>query len=723
MIEVTNERTEQLMIETLAATFREEAPEILAELETSLLELNAAPDNMEMIDRIFRALHTIKGSGGMAGFTEVAAFAHEVETIFVEVRSGQIVVTPELINLTLQACDQLKKMIETTGSALKKHLSKVNGLVNALRLLHSSAPPIIGDEENRGEGEEVRRQEDDTVTYRIRFQLTPDIFAHGVNPLYLLRELKQLGECQVVAQVDAIPDFDAFDAEACYLSWDVILTTNQGRNAIEDVFIFVSDSCQLQIEVVEAAWLESSDDKRLGEILMERGDLSLDDLVAVLAEHKKIGELLIAKKLATSGEITAALIEQNQVKSQREARLGREALNSVRVKSEKLDALVNLIGELVTVQARLSQIAGSAELADLMTVSEEVERLTWDLRDQVLTIRMLPIGATFNKFKRLVHDLSQELGKGLQIVTDGAETELDKTVIERLNDPLMHLIRNAVDHGIEAPEGRRRQGKPEIGTVWLSAAHVGASVVIVVRDDGRGIDRVAVRRQAEAVGLLLPGAEISDRDLLRLTLAPGFSTAREVTELSGRGVGMDVVKRAIDALRGELEITSKAGEGTTFTIKLPLTLAIIDGLLVQIGVENYILPLSAVVECLELRRAQAIGSVRNIVNVRDKIIPYVLLRDEFSVAGEPPEIEQVVIADIGGEQLGFVVDTVIGEHQTVIKNLGSLYHGVKGISGATILGDGRVALILDPPALQQLALTRERTALDSKGAQALTLSF
>lgn len=698
------------MIETLAATFREEAPEILAELETALLELNAAPENMEVIARILRALHTIKGSGGMAGFTAVAAFAHEVETIFVAVRSGQIAVTPELINLALQAGDLLKKMIETSGGALKKHLSKVDGLVNALHLMHSAAPAIVA-EESAGEAEE-----EDMVTYRIRFQLTPDIFAHGINPLYLLRELKQLGDCQIVAQVEAIPDLEAFDPEACYLGWDVILTTSQGRNAIEDVFIFVSDSCQLHIEVVEAAWIERSDDKRLGEILMERGDLSLPDLLAVLADQKKIGEILVEKQLATSGEIAAALIEQNQVKSQREARLGREAMNSIRVKSEKLDALVNLIGELVTVQARLSQIAGSAELADLLSVSEEVERLTWDLRDQVLTIRMLPIGATFNRFKRLVHDLSQELGKNLQIVTAGAETELDKTVIERLTDPLMHLIRNSVDHGIEAPEIRRQQGKAESGTIWLSAAHVGASVVVIVRDDGQGIDRIAVRRRAEAVGLLSPGAEINDRDLLRLILAPGFSTAREVTEVSGRGVGMDVVKRAIDALRGELEISSKAGEGTTFTLKLPLTLAIIDGLLVQIGMENYILPLAAVVECLELRREQT-ASVRNIINVRDKIVPYVRLRDEFSVAGLPPEIEQVVITAIGGEQLGFVVDTVIGEHQTVIKNLGSIYQGVKGISGATILGDGRVALILDPPALQQLAWTRERAAIDSNASR------
>ena len=463
------------MIDSLAATFREEAPEILGELETSLLELNGAPETLELIDRIFRALHTLKGSGGMAGFFDVAAFAHEVETVFSGVRSGRIAVTPELINLTLQAGDLLKKMIETTGGALKKNLSKVEGIVSSLRQL-DSVPQSSVLAESEAEPEVFSRQEGDAATYRIRFQLDPDIFAHGVNPLYLLRELDQLGDCHVVAQVDAIPELEDFDAEACYLWWDVILTTDQGRNAIEDVFIFVSDSCQLQIEVVEAAWLESGDDKRLGEILMERGDISMADLVAVIAEHKRIGEILVEKQLATAGKVASALIEQNQVKGQREARLGREVMSSVRVKSEKLDALVNLIGELVTVQARLSQLAEKVEHADLLLVAEEVERLTWDLRDQVLTIRMLPIGATFIKFKRLVHDLAQELGKTLQIETAGAETELDKTVIERLNDPLVHLIRNCVDHGIEAPEVRRQQGKPEVGTIWLSAAHVGASV-------------------------------------------------------------------------------------------------------------------------------------------------------------------------------------------------------------------------------------------------------
>lgn len=696
------------MIETLLATFREEAPEILAELETALLDLHAAPGKMELINRVLRALHTIKGSGGMAGLTEVSAFAHEVETLFVEVRSGKIVVSPELISLALQARDQLKKMIESSASAGKKSLCKVEEIVNALHLLHGActvAVPV----ENPGEKEEVRRHQEDLVTYRIRFRLTPDILTHGVNPLYLLRELKQLGDGDVVAHVDTIPELEVFDPEACYLSWDVILTTDQGRNAIEDVFIFVIDSCQLQVDVVEAALLESRDDKRLGEILRERGDLSMSELMAALSGHKMIGERLVEKQLDSATEV----IDQNQVKSLREARLGREGMESVRVKSEKLDALVNLIGELVTVQARLSQLAVKAEQVDLLSVSEEVERLTWDLRDQVLTIRMLPIGVTFSKFKRLVHDLARELGKNLQIITEGAETELDKTVIERLNDPLMHLIRNSVDHGIEIPEVRRQQGKAEVGTIWLSAAHVGASVEIILRDDGRGIDRAAVRRRAEVAGLLPVGAEINDRDLLRLILAPGFSTAHEVTEVSGRGVGMDVVKRAIDALRGELEITSKAGEGTTFTIKLPLTLAIIDGLLVQIGDESYILPLTAVVECLELRRSQSAGSARNIVNVRDRIVPYVRLRDEFLVTGVAPEIEQVVIADVGGEPLGFLVDTVIGEHQTVIKNLGSFYQGVKGISGATILGDGRVALILDLPALQHLALAREREGLDS----------
>ncbi|MRR10792.1 chemotaxis protein CheA, partial [bacterium] len=329
-----------------------------------------------------------------------------------------------------------------------------------------------------------------------------------------MRELRQLGECLVVAHTDWIPEIDQLDPENCYLCWDIILTTEQGRDAIEDVFIFVADDCRLTVEVIDAAGIENEVDyKHLGEILVERGDLKPEDLAAALAERRRLGDLLVEKDLVTAGQVAAALTEQARVQQMRESRKGAEAAESIRVKSEKLDSLVNLIGELVTVQARLSQIAQDQQMADLLNVSEVVERLTWELRDQVLTIRMLPIGATFNKFRRLVHDLSQELGKNVQLVTEGAETELDKTVIERLNDPLVHLVRNSIDHGIESPGQREAAGKPRHGKLTLAAAHVGANVVLKISDDGAGIDRVALRRTAEAMGLIAPGSEVAEREL------------------------------------------------------------------------------------------------------------------------------------------------------------------------------------------------------------------
>ena len=343
----------------------------------------------------------------------------------------------------------------------------------------------------------------------------------------------------------------------------------------------------------------------------------------------------------------------------------------------------------MTAQARLTQKASVRADNELTTIAEEVERLTAELRDNTLNIRMLPIATTFGRFKRLVRDLSQELGKEIEMTTEGGETELDKTVIERLNDPLVHLIRNCIDHGIEQPEVRVSIGKPRAGTIRLSAVHSGSHVIIQIKDDGKGLDRDAILAKAAEIGLLLPGAEPSDREVFGFVFAPGFSTAKKVTNVSGRGVGMDVAKRAIDALRGTIEMTSAKGKGATVTITLPLTLAIVDGLLVRIAEERFVLPVSIVEECVELTKAdvkKAHG--RHIANIRGEIVPYIRLRSEFGIPGDAPAIEQIVIAGVNGERIGFVVDHVIGEHQTVIKNLGKLYKDIDAVSGATILGDG-----------------------------------
>jgi two-component system chemotaxis sensor kinase CheA len=692
---------------SLVDTFRDESAELLQELEAALLALEECPEETGLIDRVFRALHTLKGASGLAGFDDVAEVCHEAETAFERVRSGEQPLDHELINLALAARDLLRAMIEAKfGGDATEAAGKVR-IVAAFRSRQgksaAAAPPEFTPETARGE----------QFTFRIRFRPGPGVFRQGIQPQLLLAEFCRLGDAVVVAQLDQIPSLDQLDPEVCHIYWDIILTTGEDENAIRDVFIFVEDDCELTVQLIDADGLldDAGDYKKLGEILVERGDLPAEDLDRFLTEKKRLGEALIAAGAVAGGQVDSALAEQERVQQLRRERLAAESGDSLRVKSERLDKLVNLIGELVTVQARLSQLAGGREDAVLMAVAEEVERLTWELRDQVLTIRMLPIGSTFSRFKRLVRDLGSELGKDVVLFTEGAETELDKTVIERLGDPLVHLIRNCIGHGIESPEVRRAAGKPVKGRVTLSAEHSGANVLITVADDGAGLDREKIRAKALERGLIQANAELNDRDICNLIFLPGFSTADQVSSVSGRGVGMDVVRQAIESLRGSVEVNSEPGSGSQFTLKLPLTLAIIDGLLVNIGGERFILPLADIEECIELTSEMAASTHgRNLVNVRGEIVPYVPLREAFAVHAERPEIEQIVIARLDSGRVGFVVDHVIGENQTVIKNLGRFYQNLRGISGATILGDGHVALILDLPQLAERAEQNEQTA-------------
>lgn len=693
------------MMRSVGDTFREEALELLGELEIALLELEERPQDPDAVGRVFRVLHTVKGSGAMAGFEEVATAAHEIETVFERIRSGEMTASRALISHTLAARDRLKIMIESGDDAeCAEHAAAIVATFSGFSSPREPTPAT-------GHAPGLPQSAGDAVTYRIRFRPAPEIFRRGINPATLLRELAHLGDCRVVAQVDAIPPLAELDPELCYLYWDVILTTEVHVSAIRDVFQFVEDDSEVTIEAVDLPEA-TTEVRRLGEILVERGDLSLSALQAALQERQRLGEVLVEKGLVDGGKIASALAEQEQVEKIHRERQVQDLGSSIRVRSDKLDSLVDLVGELVTVQARLSQLAARKGDGELVAVAEDVERLTWQMRDQVLGIRMLPIGSTFSKFRRLVRDLSAELGKEIELTTEGAETELDKTVIDRIYDPLVHLIRNGIDHGIESPTVRRAAGKPGRGRIHLSATHAGPNVLIRISDDGRGIDRHAIKAQAAANGLVAAGAELTDKEIFALTFLPGLSTAASVTSVSGRGVGMDVVKQTIEELRGSIEIESRPGDGTTFTVKLPLTLAIIDGLLVQIGKDQFVLPLSSVEECIELKRSgSAKARERHLVDVRGQIVPYIRLREQFGVGGEPPAIEQVVIAETEGQRVGFVVDQVIGSHQTVIKSLGRMYREVAGLSGATILGDGTVALILDVPRLVENAESAEMKAL------------
>ncbi len=666
-----------------AEVFLQEAQELLDQLEHALLDLADDPGNSELIDSAFRALHTIKGSGGMFGFEAVAAFTHHVESAFDMVRQGKIVAGRELVSLALAAKDYIRQMIASPGS---EDAATATPILIGLQHLVEAVPP--GPHAARA-APPMEAAKPTRATWRIRMRLPRDTMSMGTNPLLLLDELRGLGTATVVAHADHIPPLADLVPTDCHLYWTVLLSTSQPRTAIEDVFLFVIDDMELQIEQLDT----SEDIPRLGEILIQRGDVDSAGVSAILAQQRPLGKLLVETGKVPEAAVTAALAEQQHMRSETRSS---KASDSVRVPAERLDDLMDRVGELVIAQSRLSQVANASSDPLVKSIAEDIERLALELRDSTMGVRTVPIGSLFGRFRRLVHDLSGELGKEITLATVGEDTELDKTVIEKLNDPLIHLLRNAMDHGLEPPAGRLAAGKPRAGRITLTARHAGAEVLISITDDGRGLDRERIRARAEASGLLQAGAVVPDSELFQVIFAPGFSTAAQVTNLSGRGVGMDVVKRAIETLRGKIEITSTAGFGTEMTLRLPLTLAIIDGLLVRIGTGRYVLPLSSVEECVELSAEQdARSRGRNFLNIRGDLVPFLRLREMFASSTPADPYQKVVIVSAGKLRVGLVVDQVIGNHQTVIKSLSRLHADVQMFSGATILGDGAVALILD----------------------------
>ena len=694
-------------LEQFRQTYREEASELLTELEEALLELADNLADADVVGRVFRALHTIKGSGAMFGFDAIAGFTHEIETTYDRIRSGELAANPALVQVTLEARDLIRAMLDAPVEGSPALTGDGRAILDRLAAASRGAatpPPLPPSAILARPVAAPTRTASALSTWRIRFAPEPDILQNGTNPFALLAELEDLGRCRAVAHTRNIPRLTDFDPERCYTHWDIIITTEATEDTLRGVFLFVEEQARIEIRrVADHEVLDDAGYRRLGEILVDRGDLTPEQVSGVLQQQKKVGALLEEAGAVPGEIIEAALIEQQEVRqTQRAKSEAQDSASSIRVAASKLDILVDLVGELVIAQARLSQIASRHPVDGLESLAEEIERLTAELRDSTLGIRMLPIGTTFGRFRRLVHDLARDLGKSITLVTEGAETELDKTVIERLGDPLVHIIRNSIDHGIESPAERTAAGKPREGTVHLAAYHSGPNVFIEIKDDGRGLDTDAIRAKAIDRGLIAADAKLSDKELFSLIFLPGFSTAKAVTSVSGRGVGMDVVRRAIENLRGTVDIDSARGVGTTIRVKLPLTLAIIEGLLVAVGHDAFVLPLSLVEECIELvGRDVEYARGQRLVPVRGEQIPYVRLREWFAVSGDHPPIEQVVIANVDGMRFGFAVDGVIGQHQTVIKTLGKAYRDVEGLSGATILGDGTVALILDAPRLVQ----------------------
>ena len=443
--------------------YRQEAEELLAEIEETVLEIEENPEDKEAINRLFRAVHTIKGSGAMFGYDEIVEFTHTLEAVLDRVRDNIFTITKDLIDLILRSSDHIKYILDRKkyGEPIDVEVEEdiVNGLKSFLSKADENAKAV---EEINKDAEAEVNEKDHEVTYRLRFKPYRNIFSTGSDPALLLEELKDLGECEITLQVKDIPILEDLDPEDCYLFWDIVLTSKEDLNSIKDIFIFVEDNCDLIIDIIdeEPDFEEEEETKKLGEILVERKDVTTEQVKEALHEQKRLGELLVDSQAVDPQTVESALIEQNRIKKIRGKRSDEKGASSLRVAADKLDILVDLVGELVTVQARLSQFSSTEEHSDLLTIAEEVERLTTELRDNTMSIRMMPIGTTFSKFKRLVRDLSGELGKNIDLITEGAETELDKTVIDRLDDPLVHLIRNSIDHGIESPDRRRKKGKP-----------------------------------------------------------------------------------------------------------------------------------------------------------------------------------------------------------------------------------------------------------------------
>ena len=670
-----------------ADTFRQEARELLEQLEQGLLDLEQNPADIDLVNSVFRALHTIKGSGAMFGFTDVAAFVHEFETAFDRVRKGLSPVTPELVAIALDAKDHVHALIEDADSAVELGEPILAALRTLVEPGHAVAAPIAA-----AQASTVAEPVGLAATrWRIRFHLPSDALLYGTNPVLLLGEIAELGPCEITALTDAVPTLDAIDLEGCYLGWRVDLTHPDPTAALDDIFLFLKDGMDLSIEPL------------------------LDAPPALEAPAAAIDEPEAAPAIAPVAEATPV----READPERADRAAAAAATSLRVPAERLDELMDRVGELVIAQARLSQMAAQSSDANLKTVAEELERLSSGLRDTTMGIRMVPIGSLFSRFRRLVHDLSRDLGKQIEFITTGEDTELDKTMIERLADPLVHLIRNAVDHGLEGEAARQKSGKPVKGTVRLSAVYAGAEVAISVSDDGAGLDPARIRQKAEEQGIITADQRLTDQELFQLIFAPGFSTAKEVTSLSGRGVGMDVVKRTIDGLRGKIELTTVPGKGTTATLRLPLTLAIIEGMLIRVGNGRYSIPLSAVEECVELpASADTASRGRSFLSIRDQLVPFLRLREVFGTTGEADSHQKVVIVSSGEGRVGLVVDQIIGNTQTVIKQLSKLHSGLDTFSGATILGDGAVALILDTAHLVSYGQVHEQQLAQQLGRAA-----
>jgi two-component system chemotaxis sensor kinase CheA len=663
--------------------YLEEAEDLFKQMEQSLLMLENSPEDSALIADVFRSMHTLKGSSSMYGSTKVADFIHNIETIYDKVRSHEMTLSRNVIDTTFKSLDHLRRIVLdpeiSDPNDSKNHAELADQIMEILETSSSTEVEMSAEFQNRNK------------TYLVSFKPHEDLFLDGTNPLLLIDELADLGKARVYAYIDTKSIGKDFNYEKCYTKWDIILATDKGENAIKDVFIFIEDSSDIKVDVIKNGDLVSNSDFV--------GQLPKQDLMSSPLKLKAIKE--IADKLNSEEKEEVESKEEEvqstaPVKSQPGPQNKGKAISSIRVPSDKLDELMNQVSELVTTQAGLSLYSQNNPDPLLETIAENVEKLSRQLRDIAFGMTLIEINNLFGRFQRFVRDVSIQLDKSVEFITEGGETELDKTIIESLTDPLMHLIRNSVDHGIETREERIKKGKPSNGTIKLKAYYSGAKVYIQIQDDGRGLDTVKIRKKAIEKGIITKDDNLTEKEIFDLIFTAGFSTASNVSDLSGRGVGMDVVKKNIMEIRGDISVTSEKDKGTTITLGLPLTLSVIDGLLVKLQETYFVIPLAVVNKCHEVLRADLDNDFNQLIILDGEQLPFVDLRKEFDMEDETmPAKSSVIIIHNDESKIGLCVDSIVGEYQAVLKPVGKYYRNQEFISGATILGDGTIALVLD----------------------------
>ena len=734
-------------------TFIAECDELLRDMEAVLLKCEQGETDAEAINELFRAAHTIKGSSGLFGLNSIVAFTHVVESTLDRIRSEGTAISAALAAVLLECRDHIGALVEAvaagrtaedpalgkSGLGVLERLTQLAGFppagAHASARSSASAPltePVPA-AESAAQSDQGLRVQGDSWHVSVRFD--PNVLKNGMDPLSFIRYLTTFGAITGLTVVDdGLPELDAFDPEACYLGFEIGFKTDANKSRIESAFEFVREDCTLRIlpprslvsdYVALIRDLDGSQD-RLGELLVNCGTLTANELAGCLqlqderasseGSAPRLGELLVDAKMVQPSVVAAAVEQQNDARASKEAKTTES--RSIRVDGDKLDRLIDLIGELIIAGAAAGSQARQAGLARLNESALHLASIVEEVRDQALKLRIVQIGPTFTRFQRVVRDVARESGKEINLELGGTDTELDKTLVERIADPLTHLVRNAIDHGIEKPDVRRERGKPAAGTVRLNAYHDAGSVIIEVSDDGGGLDRDKILQKAVQRKLVAEGEALSDAQVYDLIFEPGFSTASQVTSLSGRGVGMDVVKSNVTALRGTVEVSSQPGEGTQVRLRLPLTLAIIDGFQVGIGNSSFVIPLDLVEECVELNldAEQDTGAPAGHITLHGAVLPLIRLREMFEIGGKPGRRESVVVVRGGGRRAGVVVDELLGELQAVIKPLSRLFRQLQGVAGSTILGNGRVALILDVPGLVERGRTLSGRAHDVRTA-------